>query len=103
MERIEGRKPEEENLVIPLIRVSFPKAACVMRPDQGHGSYLQKFSSVSINIVEKEEVNGIAGKTQSGKGDEELPQLTIYALEEVIANTCIQKLAEGEKFHNWES
>ena len=27
MARIEGRKPEEENLAIPPIRVSFPKAA----------------------------------------------------------------------------
>jgi hypothetical protein len=31
MARIEGRKPEEESLAIPLIRISFPKAAYVMQ------------------------------------------------------------------------
>ena len=103
MARIEGRKPEEGNLVIPLIRVSFPRATYVVQLDQGHESSLQKLSSMSINTVEEEEVEGIAKKTQSGRKEEELPQLTIYALEEVIACTCIWKLAEGEKFQNWET
>ena len=53
--------------------------------------------------MEEEEVGGIAKKTQSGRREEELPQLTIYALAEVIARTCIQKLAEGEKFQDWET
>jgi hypothetical protein len=74
MARIEGRKPEEENFAIPSIRASFPKAAYVMQPEQGHESSLQKLSSMSINIVENEEVEGITGKTQSGRRDEELPQ-----------------------------
>jgi uncharacterized Fe-S cluster protein YjdI len=103
MARIEGRKPEEEDLVIPPIRVSFPKAAYVIQPDPGHESFLQKMSSMSINIVEKEEVQSIVKKTQSGKRDEELPQLTIYAVEEVTAHACIRKLAKGEKFQNWET
>ena len=42
------------------------------------------------------------GPTTPGRKDEELPQLTIHALEEVTARTCIWKLAEGEKFQNWE-
>ena len=56
---------------------------------------------MSINIVEEEEVKGIVKKTQSAKRDEELPQLTIYALEEATTSTCIRKLAKGEKFQNW--
>ena len=101
MARIEGWKPEEENLVIPPIRFSFPRAEYVIQPDLGHKSSLQKLSSMSINTMEKEEVNGIAGKTRSERRDEELPQLTIYALEEATTSTCIRKLAEGEKFQNW--
>ena len=42
-------------------------------------------------------------KTQYGRREEELPQLTIYAVEEVTTRTCIWKLAEGEKFQNWET
>ena len=38
------------------------------------------------------------GPTIPGRKDEELPQLTIHALEEVTARTCIWELAEGEKF-----
>ena len=56
---------------------------------------------MSINIVEGEEVKGIVKKTQSEKKDEELPQLTIYALEEATTSACIRKLAKGEKFQNW--
>jgi hypothetical protein len=33
MAKIEGREPEED-LVIPLIRVSFPNTAYVMQPDK---------------------------------------------------------------------
>ena len=62
MARIEGRKTEEENLVIPPIRVSFLKAAYVIQPDPRHESSLQKLSSMSINTMEKEEVAGIIGK-----------------------------------------
>ena len=101
MARIEGRKFEEENLFIPPIRVSFPKAAYVIQPDPEHESSLQKLSSMSINIVEEEEVKGIVKKTQSAKRDEELPQLTIYAVEEATTSACIRKLAKGEKFQNW--
>jgi hypothetical protein len=34
MAKIEGREPEED-LVIPLIRISFPNAAYVMQLDKG--------------------------------------------------------------------
>ena len=86
MARFEGRKPEEENLVIPPIRVSFPKAAYVIQPDPKHESSLQKLSSMSINMMEKEEVAGLTGKIRSERKDEELPQLTIYALEEAMTS-----------------
>ena len=101
MARIEGRKPEEENLVIPPISFSFPRAAYVIQPDLGYESSLQKLSSMSIKTMEKEEVNVNVGKTRSERRVEELPQLTIYALEEATTSTCIRKLAEGEKFQNW--
>ena len=76
MARIEGRKPEEESLAIPPIRISFPKAAYVMQPDKGHGNLLQKLSSMNINTLEKDQVEGIIKKIESETRDEELPQLT---------------------------
>ena len=62
MARIEGRKPEEENLAIPQIRISFPKAAYVMQRDKGHGNLFQKFSSMNINTLEEDQVEDIAEK-----------------------------------------
>jgi hypothetical protein len=103
MARIEGRKPEEESLVIPPIRISFPKAAYVMQPDKGHGNLFQKFFSMNINTLEEDQVKNIAEKIESGRKDEELPQLTIRPREEVTDMTFIRKLAEGEKFQNWET
>ena len=81
MARIEGRKPEEENLAIPQIRISFPKAAYVMQSDKGHGNLLHKLSSMNINTLEEDQVEDIAEKNESGRRDEELPQLTIHTLE----------------------
>jgi hypothetical protein len=101
--RIEGRKPEKENLAIPQIKISFPKAAYVMQPDKGNGNLLQKFSSMNINTLEEDQVEDIVEKIESGRRDEELPQLTIYTVEEVAARTFVRKLAEGEKFQNWET
>ena len=103
MARIEGRKPEEENLAIPPIRISFPKAAYVIQPDGGHGDLFQKFSSMNINTLEEMQVKDIAEKIESEMRDEELPQLTIHTLEEVTIKTFVRKLAEGEKFQNWET
>ncbi|XP_073264252.1 uncharacterized protein [Populus alba] len=97
MARIEGRKPEEESLAIPPIRISFPKAAYVMQPDKGHGNLLQKFFSMNINTLEENQVKDIAEKIESEKRDEELPQLTIHTLEEVTVKNFVRKLAEGEK------
>ena len=81
MARIEGRKPKKENLVIPPIKVSFPKAIYVMQPDKGDENFLQKLSSMNINTLEEDKVKGITRKTESRRKDEELPQLTIYTLE----------------------
>jgi hypothetical protein len=73
MARIEGRKPEEESLAIPSIRISFPKAAYVMQPDKGHGNLLQKLSSMNINTLEEDQVKDIAEKIEFERRDEELP------------------------------
>jgi type III secretory pathway component EscV len=74
-----------------------------MQPDKGHGNLLQKLSSMNINTLEEDQVEDIAEKIESGRRDEELPQLTIYTLEEVTVRTFIRKLVEGEKFQNWDT
>ena len=40
-------------------------------------------------------------KTVARKGDEALPQLTIYTIKEVSAKIFVRKLAQDEKFQNW--
>jgi hypothetical protein len=83
MARIEGRKLEEESLVIPPIRVSFPKTAYMMQLEKGPENFLQRLSSMNINILEENKVKGFTEKTESGRRDEHkhsrlnLPQLTI--------------------------
>lgn len=103
MARMEGRKPVEENLAIPPIRISFPKAAYVIQPDGGHGDLFQNLSSMNINTLEENQVKDIAEKIESERRIEEMPQLTIHTLEEVTVKTFVRKLAEGEKFQNWET
>jgi hypothetical protein len=51
MVEIEGREPEEKDLVIPPIRVSFSKAAYMMQPDKGMESLGQKLTTMDINIL----------------------------------------------------
>ena len=58
---------------------------------------------MNINTLEGDQVEDIAKKIESGRRDEELPQLTIYTLEEFTAKTFVRKLAKGEKFQNWET
>jgi len=103
MARIEGRKPEEENLATLPIRVSFLKAAYVMQPEKGPENVFQKLSAMNINTLEEDEVKGIVEETEVGRRDEEMSQLTIYTLEEVVARAFVRKLAKGEKFQNWET
>ena len=103
MARMEGRKPEEGNLVIPPIRISFPKAAYVIQPDMGHEDLFQKLSSMNINTLEENQFKDLVEKIESEMRVEELPQLTIHTLEEVTVKTFVRKLAEGEKFQNWET
>ena len=103
MARIEGRKLEEENLAIPPIRITFPKAAYVIQPDGGHEDLFQKLSSININTLEEHQVKDSAEKFESERRDEEMTQLTIHTLEKVTVKTFVRKLAEGEKFQNWET
>ena len=74
-----------------------------MQPDKGHGDLLQKLSSMNINTLEEDQVKNIAEKMESRRRDEELPQLTTHTLKEITVRTFVRKLAEGEKFQNWET
>ena len=49
MTRIEEREPVAEELEIPPLRVSFPKATYVMQPDKGLESLGQELSTMNIN------------------------------------------------------
>jgi hypothetical protein len=101
MARIQGREPEEEELEIPPLRVSFPKAAYVMQPDKDSESLSQKLSTMDINTLEKDKEEGSGMNMVSGVEDESLPQLTVHTLEEVPTTTFVRKLAMGEKFQKW--
>jgi hypothetical protein len=68
-------------LFIPLIRVSFPKAAYVMQPDKRLESLGQELSAMNINTLEKDKVKEDDEKIDSEKEDEVLSQLTVYTLE----------------------
>jgi len=98
MARIEGREPEEEELEIPPLRVSFLKAAYVMQPDKGSESLSQELSTISINTLEGDKEKGGDMNRVAGGEDESLPQLTVHTLEEVFVKTFVRKLAVGEKF-----
>ena len=75
----------------------------MIQPDGGHGDLFQKFSSMNINTLEENQVKDIAEKFESERRIEELPQLTLHTLEEVTVKIFVRKLAEGEKFQNWET
>jgi hypothetical protein len=101
MARIKGRELEEEKLEIPPLSVSFPKAAYIMQHDKEAESLDQELSNMSINTLGENKVEGDDMKTVARKGDEALPQLTVYTIEEVSAKTFVRKLAQDEKFQNW--
>ncbi|KAJ6884344.1 hypothetical protein NC652_031366 [Populus alba x Populus x berolinensis] len=102
--RMEGRKPEEEDIVIPPIHVSFPKSAYVMKPENMMEVLGQKLAFMDINNVEEGEGKGWNSddEPKTAKEDELLPQLTVHSLEEAPTNTFVRKLAVDEVFHNWE-
>jgi len=101
MARIQGREPEEEELEIPPLKVSFPKAAYVMQPDKDSENLSQRLSTMDINTLEKDKEEGSGMNIVSGVEDESLPQLTVHTLEEVPTMTFVRKLAMGKKFQNW--
>jgi hypothetical protein len=101
MARIKGRELEEEKLEIPPLSVSFPKATYIMQHDEGAESLGQELSNMGINTLGENKVEGDDMKTVARKGDEALPQLTVYTIEEVSAKTFVRKLAQDEKFQNW--
>ncbi|XP_073260913.1 uncharacterized protein [Populus alba] len=113
MARIEGREPEEEEMEIPPLMVSFPKAAYVMEPDNRAEDDIQRMATMSINTLEDDKEEGSGTKTivemedevlpqlTVEMEDEMLPQLTVHILEELPTKTFVRRLAEGEKFQNW--
>ena len=101
MARIKGRDLEEEQLEIPPLSVSFPKAAYIVQHDKGAESLGLELANMSINTLEGKEKEEGDVKVIVGKEDEALPQLTIHTLEEVSTKTVVRKLAPGEKFQNW--
>jgi hypothetical protein len=91
MARIEGREPEEEGLVIPPLRVSFPKAAEVIRSG---------IVDLHINTLESQEEKRIEEADLEIK-DEVLPQLSIHTIDQPPARFFVRRLAEGEVYQNW--
>jgi hypothetical protein len=89
MARIQGKEPKEEELEIPPLKVSFPKAAYVMQPDKDSESLSKKLSSMDINTLEKDKEEGSGMNMVSGVEDESLPQLTVHTLEEVSTTTFV--------------
>ena len=102
--RMEGRKPEEEDIVIPPIHVSFPKLAYVMKPENMTEVLGQKLAFMDINNVEEGEGQGWNSNDEpkTAKEDKLLPQLTVHSLEEAPTNAFVQKLLVYKVFHNWE-
>jgi hypothetical protein len=72
----------------------------MMQPEKGLENFFWRLSSMNINTLEENNVKGFAKKTESGRRDEKLPQLTIYTLKEVAAKIFVRKLAKGENFQN---
>jgi hypothetical protein len=101
MARIKGREPDEEKLEIPPLGMSFPKATYIMQHGKGAESLGQELSNMGINTLGENKVEGNDMKTVARKGDEALPQLTVYTIEEVSSKTFMRKLAQDEKFQNW--
>ena len=72
-----------------------------MQHDKGAESLGQELTNMSINTLGENKVEGDDMKIVARKGDEALPQLTVYTIEEVSAKTFVRKLAQDEKFQNW--
>jgi len=85
--RIQGREPKEEELEIPPLKVSFPKAAYVMQPDKDSENLSKKLSTMDINTLEKDKEEGSAINMVSGVEDESLPQLTIHTLPRLLCES----------------
>jgi hypothetical protein len=91
MARIEGIEPEEEELVIPPLQVSFPRATKVIRSG---------IMDLHINTLESQEEKQIEEADLEVK-DEVLPQLSIHTIDEPPARFFVRRLAEGEVYQNW--
>ena len=79
---MEGKKLEEEDIVIPPIHVSFPKSAYVMKPENMTEVLGQKLAFIDINTVEEGEGQdwNSNDEPKTAKEDELLPQLTVHSL-----------------------
>jgi len=91
MARIEGREPEEEELIIPPLQVSFPRATEVIRLG---------IMDLHINTLKSQEEKQIEEVDLEVK-DEVLPQLSIHTIDEPPARFFMRRLAEGKVYQNW--
>jgi hypothetical protein len=100
--RIEGREPNEGRIQIPPIHVTFPRPAQVINGEGEIKRMNKEFSGATIHYLEeinKQEPQGSFEDEESPY--EELPQLTVSALEDGLPE-FVRRLAEGEELNNWE-
>jgi hypothetical protein len=100
MARIEGRKPTEGRIQIPLIHITFPRPAQMINAGGEIERMSKEFSGATIHYLE--EIN--KQEPQEGFEDEdspyeELPQLTVSALEDGLPE-FVRRLAKGEELNN---
>jgi len=101
--RIERREPNEDQIQIPPIHVTFPRPAQVIKVDGEIEKVSKEFSGAAIHCLEginKQEPQG--GFEDEESPFEALPQLTVGALEDDPFG-FVRKLTDGEKLNNWET
>jgi len=100
--RIERREPDEDRIQIPPIHITFPRPAQMINAGGEIERMSKEFSGATIHYLE--EIN--KQEPQWGFEDEEspyeeLPQLTVSALEDGLPE-FVRRVAEGEELNNWE-
>ena len=98
--RIEGREPNEDQIQIPPIHMTFPRPTQVIKAEGEVERINKEFSGTTIHCLEEviiqEPNRGLEAKESP---DEVLPQLTVDALEDDPLE-FVRILAEGEELNN---
>jgi hypothetical protein len=100
--QIERREPDEDRIQIPPIHITFPRPAQMINAEGEIERMSKEFSGATIHYLEeinKQEPQG--GFEDEESPYEELPQLTVSALEDGLPE-FVRRLAEGEELNNWE-